>query len=498
MVMKWLGGGKPDHPLAEEKGAKEVFAALKEGEPAQAIEDIRHWVESVVATEGFKPERRAELVLQLDEAAQPHQQKIAREYLSNPALSKFQEARLWGAQLGLWTDLGTAYAALLEQAAADPGTARSLKAQLPLLVVRAVRALAARIKWHALHYEPAGAAAWASLCKVYAFAEARKLQRDAVPLYPPVALSVSAEREFAKALLLAASSPDCLMPRDIDLAERLVAQLGAAFVLSDAHQPQVTHHWVDLAAGTAPKRLTQAPPPVASLRFFSAGTAHAQLDEMIRVAEGGALPSGLNLGVACEAPRLLGVLRHLKTYWAATPPVRKHDRYAVEHRLTVVNGLAGVLARVGEGAAPPEAKTWVTQNISAGGIGALVGDAQAEGVGIGKLVGLSVEGGSGSCSVGVVRRCNRLPDKRSSVGIRTFAKESFPIALGGGGHDALLLNDGRALRDEVLVCLPEGAFDKRSSPTIAFDGGNYLLMPVGVSESGDDFEVVRYRAIRQG
>ncbi|MEI6722883.1 MAG: hypothetical protein WCO67_19135 [Betaproteobacteria bacterium] len=100
VVMKWLGGGKPDHPLANEKGAKEVFDALKEGEAAQAIEDIRHWLVSVASTEGFKVERRAELILQLDEAAQPHQQKIARDYLTNPSRSKFQETRLWGAQVG--------------------------------------------------------------------------------------------------------------------------------------------------------------------------------------------------------------------------------------------------------------------------------------------------------------------------------------------------------------------------------------------------------------
>ncbi len=498
MVMKWLSGGKPDHPLADEKGAKEVFASLKEGEPAQAIEDIRHWIGSVAATEGFKTERRAELFLLLDEAAQPHQMKLARDYLANPGLSKFQEARLWGALVGYWTDIGAAYAGLVEQISADSGSAGRLKAQLPLLAVRAVRALAARIKWHDLHYEPAGDAAWASLGKAYRFAEEKKLQRDTVPVYPPAALAYSAEREFVKTLMLAASSPDCLMPRDIDLAERLVAHLSASFLLVDAHQPQSTHHWIDLAGGTGPKRLAETPQASPTMRFFAAGAAHGQLDEMIRVAESGALPSGLNLGVACEPSRLLRVLRHLKLYWAATPPVRKHDRYEVQHRLSVVNGLAGVLARVQAGAATEGAETWVTGNISAGGIGAVVGAAQSSGVGIGQLVGMSVEGGSSACTVGIVLRCQRLPDKQASVGIRTLAKESFPIALGGAENDALLLNDGRVLRDEVLVCLREGAFDKRASPSIAFDGGNYLLMPVAVSESGDEFEVARYRPIKQG
>jgi len=299
--------------------------------------------------------------------------------------------------------------------------------------------------------------------------------------------------------MLAASSPDCLMPLEIDLAERIVAHLSAGFVIANAHQPQSTHNWIDLASGAPPKRLTQTPPASAGLRFFSAGPADAKLDAMIKVAESGALPSDLSLGTGCEPARLLAVLRHLKTYWSAQPPVRKHDRYEVKHRLNVVNGFAGVLARLNAGSANGSADTWVTENISAGGIGAIAGKMQGDWLGIGRLVGLSVEGGSSACSVGMVRRCSRLPDKQSSVGVRTFAKESFPIAFEGGTeNDALLLNDGRALKDEVFICLREGAFDKRASPTIAFDGRNYLLMPLAVSETGVDFEVVRYRVMQQG
>ena len=50
----------------------------------------------------------------------------------------------------------------------------------------------------------------------------------------------------------------------------------------------------------------------------------------------------------------------------------------------------------------------------------------------------------------------------------------------------------------MLVCGREGSFDKRSSPTMAFDGANYLLMPVELSEYGEGFEVGRYRAVKQG
>lgn len=497
MALKWLGGGKPDHPLADDKGAREVLASLPANDAAKAIEDLRHWIESVAATEGFKADRRAELVLLLDETAQAHQRKLARDYLANPSLPKFQETRLWGALFGLWKDLAGAYSACLDQLAADSGAAGRLKAQLPLVGLRAVRAAAAQLKWHYMHYEAGDAAVWQTLGKVYRYAEEKKIHREAVPVYPGVPVSSSAEREFMKALMLAASSPDCLVPLDIELAERIVAHFSASFLISNTHQPQATYNWVDLASGAPPKRLTQTPPASPGLRFFAAGAAIGALDNMIRVVESGAVPSDLNLGGTYAPEKVLGVLRHLKVYWAATPPVRKNDRYAVKHRLTVVNGFAGVLARLKDGAGEA-AESWVTENISSGGIGAVLGKGQGDWVRIGKLIGLSVEGGSGACTVGVVRRCSRLPQQQSSVGIRTFAKESFPVTLAGRDeHEAMLLNDGRALREEVLVCQPEGAFDKRTSPTMPFDGHTYLLVPVEISVTGDDFEIARYRAMRQ-
>ena len=133
-----------------------------------------------------------------------------------------------------------------------------------------------------MHYEQGDAAVWGALGKIYRYAEEKKIHRESVPVYSAVPVSSSAEREYMKALMLAASSPDCLMPLDIELAERIVSHFSASFLISDAHQPQVTHHWIDLSRGVPPKRLTQTPPASPGLRFFAAGAAIGQLDNMIR------------------------------------------------------------------------------------------------------------------------------------------------------------------------------------------------------------------------
>ncbi len=498
MALNLFGGRKPDHPLAEEKGAREALAALPRNDAEKAIEGLHDWIVSVAAIEEFKPERRAELYLLLDETAQPFQRKLSRDYASTATLPRTQEARIWKALSGLWKDLAGAYSSLIDQCAADSAIAGRLKARLPLLCTRAVRALAAQLKWQYMHYEPQDAETWRALGRVYRFAEQRNIQGETIRLYPNVPQNSCAEREFVKLLMLSASSPDCLPRRDIELAESIVAHMSASFVLSAAHQAQSTYNGVDLGEGMPPKRLVQAPPASPDLRYFAAGAAADQLNGVIRVLQSGAIPSDLNLGGAYESAQVLGVCLQLKAAWSSPPPVRKNDRYEVRHSLSVANGMAGILARLQGKKEVAGPETWVTENISAGGVGALVSNVQGDWLGIGKLVGLSVAGGSGACSVGVVRRWGRRPKLQSGVGIRTLAKAAFPVTLGGiAPQDAILLNDDRTLREEVLICTREGGFDKRIGPLLDFEGNNYLLVPVAVVESGEDFDIARYRVMLQ-
>ena len=498
MALNLFGGRKPDHPLADEKGTKEALAGLPKNDAEKAIEALRDWIVSVGATEDFKPERRAEIFLLLEETAQPFQRKLARDYISNANLPKTQEARIWRALSGFWKDLAGAYSTCIDQCAADTGAAGRLKARLPVLCMRAVRAFAGQLKWQYLHYEPEDAETWNALGRVYRFAEQRNFQGETIRLYPNAPQTSSAEREFVKLLMLAASSPDCLPRRDIELAEWIMAHLGASFVLSAVHQPQSTYNYADLGGGAPPKRLVQAPPASPDLRFFAAGAAAGQLDNVIRVLESGALPSDLNLGGTYESAQVLGVCLHLKASWSTPPPVRKSDRYEVKHSLSVANGMVGVLARLKGGQAAAGTETWVTENISAGGVFAVVSNLQGDWLGIGKLLGLSVAGGSGVYSVGVVRRWGRRPKLQSGVGIRTLAKAAFPVTLGGvAPQEAILLNDDRTLREEVLVCQRGGGFDKRIGPVLDFEGGNYLLVPVAIVEAGEDFDIARYRVMQQ-
>jgi hypothetical protein len=333
---------------------------------------------------------------------------------------------------------------------------------------------------------------------VYRYAEEKSIHGEMIQLYPNSLQTSSTEREFVKLLMLAASSPDSLSPRNIELADWIVAHMGASFVFSATHQPQLTYNYVDLNNGLPPKRLMQTLAPSPTLRFFAAGPASGELDNVIRVLESGAPPYNLNLGGTYEPAKVLSACLRLKAYWSAPPPVRKSDRYEVSHSLSVITDFPGILSQLQAGKPVAGPETWVTENIGAGGVAAVVSNVLGDALRVGRLVALTVAGGSGAYSVGVIRRWNRRPKLQSGVAIRTFAKAAFPITFGGiASQDAILLNDDRKLGEEVLICLRVGGFDKRVPPILNFENEELLLVPLAIVESDEDFEVAQYRVMRQ-
>src|SRR5690242_20649554 len=105
-----LFGGKAVHPLADAKELKRILEALPANDPFKAVDELMHWLESVAAAEGFKPEARIQLLFTLDETAQPLLRKLAKDYFAAQRPSRFQENRLWTAIHSYWKQAGYAYA----------------------------------------------------------------------------------------------------------------------------------------------------------------------------------------------------------------------------------------------------------------------------------------------------------------------------------------------------------------------------------------------------
>ena len=113
-MISLFGSKKPDHPMADIKEARKILGELPTTDAFKCADELTHWLESVMAEEGFKPEYRAQLVQLLDETAQLHLRKLARDYLVSPRLAKFQEIRLWKSIYEYWRQAALAYAGCID------------------------------------------------------------------------------------------------------------------------------------------------------------------------------------------------------------------------------------------------------------------------------------------------------------------------------------------------------------------------------------------------
>jgi hypothetical protein len=66
MALTLFGGGKPDHPMADIKHARKLVSELPANDSVKALSDVASWLESINGSDGFRLDRRFELIDLLD------------------------------------------------------------------------------------------------------------------------------------------------------------------------------------------------------------------------------------------------------------------------------------------------------------------------------------------------------------------------------------------------------------------------------------------------
>ena len=499
--MKLFGGGKPAHPLADSKEAKRLLDALPADDPVKAVDELMHWMESVTAAEGFKPEAKIQLLLLLDNAAQARVRKMAKDYFTTGRPSRFQENRLWTALHGYWKQAGYAYARSVDQFVQGSKGIDAAKPLLPLLLVRTLRSFAQQIKWMHMRYGPIDLSSWGVFNSVYAFAELKQLTQSKVTVYTGLPGESTPQLEFLKGVMFSASAPDGMLPLEVELAERLIAEYAPRFALASAAAPGLVF-WTDLAQAMTPARLSKAPRPGPGLRCFGAGPALGEAHDLAeRVMVDGKLPPEVKLGASYEPHVALEVLRHLHLYWSPQAPERRTQRHAVKSRLSVTNGYAGVVGVLGGNESldfdNQQSESWIVENVSAGGFGAVVPQLKGDWLRVGALLALQPEGGS-NWVLGVVRRVNKTTGQQARVGIETLSKtpllSQFAVAgIKSASEQGVLLKNAESA--EARIVLKPGVFTPGQNLEIARGERHHVYLPQAVAERGEDYEIARFREL---
>lgn len=505
-----LGGmfaRKELHPLADAQEVKRIVASLPKDNAFRAVDELAGWLESAQAADELPLDRLFEATRQFDEAVQPHLRRLCRDYLHTPRLSRAEEKKLWSISHGFWLLLADTYERCLSAMVAGGRPADQLKTALPVICARLIAALAAALKWEQFHYGPSANVIWARLGRALLAAEAAGAAMRPVQLGGSISSPV---QEYQKVMVFQAASTDSLLPLEIELAERLIEHFLGGFVFTAIAEHDCVY-WVDLQLAQPPLRLARMPAAaVPSQRFFKPGPSHAAMCELLRALERGEdIPADIKLGAQYYPRTLIPVLRHLTAYLAPIPPQRRHDRHRVKHRMTVLNGLVNAfVAFSGEFGGKPaglQMESWVVDNVSRGGFGALIHDMPADWLRVGALVAMQPEGGE-NWLLGIVRRYHRATETEARVGIETLARQACSVELrvrGASSYAAIsgtpaLLLENRGEPGEVRIVLPPSSFDLQESMECTLDGRRCLLEPKLLVEHTGDYELARYTLSRLG
>jgi hypothetical protein len=507
-VINWFGRSKSEHPLADVRKVHELIAKLPTGDSAQALGEIAGWLELMSHADDLGLEPRLKNLDLLDTAARLHEHALMVEYLGTPRQKKTHEQKLWSAAFGFWKELGEGYLKCLRQYEEDAKNAGTGKDTVPLFMGRAMRALKQQLKWVLLRYEIVESRIWRDMARLYQVAESRNFADHAVAVYPGTAAAGTVKQEYLKALMLAASSPESLPPVGQDLASRLVAHFAGMFLLESKPVSGCTH-WFDLAAPNRPVRLLRNVPQVPTVRYIGAGPALRELEQVrAHIAYTRSLPEGLDLDGKHDDEMVQGLLKHLEQDWAGKTQARQHERRKVATRVTVVPGLDEIIEALEfanndslDFTHRQSAESWIVEDMSEGGYGAVIPAVAGDWVEVGSLIG--VEGETfRDWRIGLIRRVTRNAQHQQRVGVQLLTQHGALVSLtlskdtAAAPQPAVLIPSSLVEQTDVDIVAHRDNWEGRDFVEMRADDRSYLLKPKETVERGSDYDLVRFKILR--
>jgi hypothetical protein len=352
-----------------------------------------------------------------------------------------------------------------------------------------------------LRYGPFEPGLWTSIGELYTYALKGGYARTVLAVYSGPHGSSSVEQDYLKVMMLWASSADALPPASQEIADRTAVLLADAFRMDTAPFAGAIYRF-DPSQNRPPTRIFQDAAPGAPAHYFGPGAAPARLAEIIdSVERTGKLPADFNLGAGYSEETVAAVLRHLAAYWSDKPPARLSERRPASARITVVPGYAQLLDELEKDESDAlnfsvsGAESWIVENVSDGGYGALVPAATTEWIRVGEIIGVQLEG-SGDWGIGSVRRVVRDEQRQYHVGIQMLARSVRLVRIAHAAsrdpEPAILLSAEEAPTAEVGVLLRAGRFDANHQIAIQLSDRDVIMNPVGMITAGDDFDWASY------
>jgi len=315
------------------------------------------------------------------------------------------------------------------------------------------RAGAETIRWGLVNRHAPDTRLWAWLGDLFAsdYNEAVQQVRGA---------SEAVAREYLRAIAYHAAALDQQTLKAGFAIARLIARLLPDLFMVREHVEGALYG-VDVAQRGIPARLAKKSASFTGWWFVTA-EAVDKLSEIHGSLVLGRTPDGLE---HIDARELSSAVTHLRRQWSFNPPLRRHRRYPLNARLSVVRGYEQAMNLLVDDSTEAIAVgmgTWHITDMSLGGVGAITPrNIKVNVPTAGDLVAFCPEEGT-QWHIGVVRRL-RTTKSHIEIGIATLSTNP----------ELARVDDGHRQR-ELCVCDP-----------VRRGGAIRLLAPVGTLENDD-------------
>ena len=415
-LLDWSGkrGGEAAEPTAQ--GGTDLAS-----DAATALADLAGRLETEATGD---PRARNDALGRLQDAGEPHVAAVLLRCLDGAGGSLAAREAAWKSLADYQTRLTRA---LCSAAGA------CLTAQAAARALAAVRALA---KIYLVHYESVPGRVWRVAYAIHAAAERANLAAAPVHGRANRLAVTTVEQELLRLLMLRVCAPDMMPPAQIEIADRVVEQLGAQFTL---RQPGVADNpFCYEPDGEFPPRRAKGREPTATARYFGPGMGYDSLERIARQAS--AAPHGefRSFGKDLDPRAQHGALRHLLTFWkfdsVYAPPAHSpasgtlevvHDYRAVWQYLSRP-GAAELSLTEYSPPVPPE--TWTLGGAGGSELGAEVPHASRAWIRCGCVVAYARDGGAERV-IGLVRRMHAKPDGSLHADLAVLSAAPRAMAL---------------------------------------------------------------------
>lgn len=527
-VKGWMVGD--EQPLADAKSVRRWLTTLPVNDPMKLLIELAEALQTLNDRTDLKIANRLEIIYLLDEAAIGPRNRLLREYLSQSRLPSYRENALWMAIHQYWFHLASAYGLCLDQAQAERGLHLTSE-RLLQFVIRGLHAGRHWLKWRKLRYASVEGAQWRLVARFLVVAENNKLNKQSHIIYAGTSTETTAQRELLKILLLGVSACDGLLPMQIEIASRLIESVVADCDWLETQSPE-TAFCYNLMGDFPPMRIQGAPAASGIWRFFGGQKAMASLESIRSEAARGVLKPGLYLGGDYPLRQVFLVAEHLLRYWAHPQPERRSEREPSYTRIEVIHGFAEVVRHFvklqqGSDASPEPVfasvphqgevievgvpvfdqedlaahasamvmqrqESWVVQNMSSTGLGALVSMVSGDWLRVGQLIALAFQDSGTEWKLAVVRRLHQTNHGATYVGLEILAQQIYPARIRLAGvqlqDDEFLLVLDACTGAKLKLLARVGTLDASTKAELDFDVpcsirfGSWL-------EKGDSFDL---------